>query len=315
MIEQTAGISVRELVRSYQGLNGRSRTALRGISFQAPYGQVTGLLGPNGAGKTTCVKVLTTLLTPTFGHAFVAGMDVVSQPRKAQMLTGVSFGGDNGLYGRLSALDNLRFFGTMYGLHGRTLRGRALDLLAKVGLEDRARDRVETFSRGMRQRLHIARALIHDPPVLLLDEPSSGMDPENARELRHLVTALADEGKAILLTSHNMAETEAICHQILILIDGQIARSATPISLREDAARSLGAVVEVRFRDLPPDMERAFDGFPGLLESTQQGLSLRMRCTDGAAGAAFLFSRFGDNVGALQVTAPTLEDAYLAVVK
>lgn len=155
---QQAAIVTDRLVRDYATRQG-SRRALDELSFTVPYGHIAGMLGPNGAGKTTCVRILTTLLLPTSGTAWVAGADVADQPRLVRRAVGVSFGGDGGLYPRLSGRDNLRYFGTMYGLAGKDLDHRIDRLLARVGLEERARDRVEAYSRGMRQRLHIARAL------------------------------------------------------------------------------------------------------------------------------------------------------------
>lgn len=308
---EQSGIVVHDLVRTYV-TNGAARQALRGITFEAPRGQISALLGPNGAGKTTCVKILTTLLAPTSGRIRIDGIDLIRNPKDVQRRVGVSFGGETGLYGRLSALDNLRFFGTMYGMHGRRLRRRAEELLAAVDLTDRAGDRVETYSRGMRQRLHIARTLMHDPPVVLLDEPSSGMAPENARALRTLVKTLAAEGRTVLLTSHNLAEVESVCDQILILIDGKIVRSTTSEKLRNEAAHSLGTVIEFQVRRELPDSFLA--EFPGMQHWSRQDRSWRVRCSDATAGVAFVLNRAEGNIAGLQINPPTLEDAYLEVV-
>lgn len=308
----TSAIEVLKLVREYKA-RGTIRRALQGISFGVGYGEIVGLLGPNGAGKTSCVRVLATLLSPTSGSATVAGADVVRQPRQVQRQCGLSFGGDGGLYQRLSSLDNLRFFGTMYGMHGKALLSRAGQMLEAVGLADRAGDRVETFSRGMRQRLHIARALLHDPHVLLLDEPSSGLDPENARALRELIRRYRDEGRAILLTTHDLAEAEAICDRILILLNGQIARSATPSELRAEAAQSLGTIVEFQTYNQVPNA--IFEAWPGLIEWSEQGGSYRIRCHDASRGAAFVLESLQDKISGLQIAAPTLEEAYLEVLR
>lgn len=305
-------VDVRELVRDYK-TGGGARRALDGVTFSVGYGEVVGLLGPNGAGKTTCVRILSTLLSPTSGTVSVAGADVLREPRRVQRQCGLSFGGDNGLYLRLSALDNLRFFGTMYGLHGRALRNRARELLETVELADRAGDRAETFSRGMRQRLHIARALMHNPSVLLLDEPSAGLDPEHARGLRGLVRRLRDEGRAILLTTHDLAEAEAVCDRVLILLGGRIARSATPRELRMEAARSLGTIVE--FDTDRPVPGEFFEGWPGLIDWSEHDGRYRIRCHDASSGAAFVLESLRDQITALQIVAPTLEDAYLEVLR
>jgi ABC-2 type transport system ATP-binding protein len=307
------GVAVRNLARTYEQKGRGRRRALRGVSFDVPYGQVVGLLGPNGAGKTSCVKVLTTLLTPTSGSAVIAGADVVRQPTLVQRRCGVSFGGDKGLYEQLSAVDNLRFFGTMYGLHGAALRRRAAELLETVRLADRATDKVRVFSRGMRQRLHIARALLHDPQVLFLDEPSSGLDPESARDLRALVGVLREQGRAVLLTTHDLVEAESVCDEILILIDGRIARRASPLQLREEAARSMGTVIE--FQTPIPLPVALVESVPGLLGWTWQQGAYRVHCSDATSAMMFLLQYADQRLHGLDISPPSLEDAYLTVVR
>jgi ABC-2 type transport system ATP-binding protein len=312
-MQGTNGIEARGLVRQYAGRGQSGRTALAGVSFEVPYGQVVGLLGPNGAGKTSCVKVLTTLLTPTSGEALVAGANVVTEPKLVQRRCGVSFGGDGGLYGRLSAADNLRFFGAMYGLGGRELKRRAGELLELVRLADRAGSRVETFSRGMRQRLHIARVLMHDPRVLLLDEPSSGLDPESSHELRGLVASLRDQGRAVLVTTHDLVEAEAICDQVLILVNGRITRQVSPVRLREEAARSIGTIVN--FRTSAPLSTEFIESLPGILTWERQDGGYQVHCADGTAAAAFLTRNLDDRVSGLEIIRPSLEDAYLELAR
>jgi ABC-2 type transport system ATP-binding protein len=299
------------LTRDYVTRHG-TRRALDEVSFTVPYGHVVGMLGPNGAGKTTCVRLLTTLLLPTSGTATVAGADCVRQSRQVRRAVGVSFGGDTGLYTRLSGRDNLRYFGTMYGLAGRSLDARASYLLDRVALTDRARDRVETYSRGMRQRLHIARALLHDPRVLLLDEPSSGVDPEHAQQLRTLIREFRDEGRAVLLTTHDMVEAEQLCQSVIIVNHGRVLRGTTTRELRSEAARSIGHRLELETRQpVPPEL---LDAVPGLVRYESQSELLQVYSRDAAAAAAFLMDRLGDDMLSLQVNTPTLEDAYLAAV-
>src|SRR5690242_21458871 len=169
-VESMAVIEAIELRRTYRTSTGVIRRkpleveAVRGISFSVEHGELFGLLGPNGAGKTTTIKMLITLLLPTSGQARVLGRDVVDDAREVRKRIGYVFGGDRGLYERLSAYDNLRYFADVYRVPPRTQRARIAELLALVGLEGRERERVETYSRGMRQRLHIARGLLHDPP-------------------------------------------------------------------------------------------------------------------------------------------------------
>ncbi|WP_449345110.1 ABC transporter ATP-binding protein [Streptomyces narbonensis] len=179
---------------------GRARRHLRGGT-----GELFGLLGPNGAGKTTTIKMLNTLLL-TSGTARVFGHDVARDPVAVRRRIGYVFGGDRGLYDRLSALDNLRYFAELYGVEARDQKRRIAELLDLVGLVGREKESVEGYSRGMRQRLHIARGLLHRPDVLFLDEPSIGVDPVAARDLRRTVADLAAAGTTVLLTTHYMAE-------------------------------------------------------------------------------------------------------------
>jgi ABC-2 type transport system ATP-binding protein len=310
-VTDDAAIVADGLVRDYV-TRRETRRALDGVSFTVPRGHVVGMLGPNGAGKTTCVRILTTLLLPTGGTARVAGADVVERPQAVRRAVGVSFGGDSGLYTRLSGRDNLRYFGTMYGLAGRDLDRRADHLLARVGLDERARDRVETYSRGMRQRLHIARALLHDPPVVLLDEPTAGVDPEYARRLRELIAGLRDEGRAVLLTTHDMIEAEKLCQSVIILDRGRVLRGTTTRELRSEAARSIGHRLELELREPMP--AALLDAVPGLVRHESESQSLSIYTTAPAEAATFLMDRLGDDVLSLHVNTPSLEDAYLTTV-
>src|SRR5437867_2806149 len=176
--------------------------AVRGISFHVERGELFGLLGPNGAGKTTTIKMLITLLLPTSGTARVMGFDVVRDTEAVRQRIGYVFGGDRGLYDRVSGVDNLRYFAELYGVDPAEQKRRIAALLELVGLTGREKEKVEGYSRGMRQRLHIARGLLHDPPVVFLDEPTLGLDPIGARELRATIRSLADAGKTVLLTTH-----------------------------------------------------------------------------------------------------------------
>lgn len=207
--------------------------AVDDISLSVNKGELFGLLGPNGAGKTTTVKMLSTLLIPTSGSISILGLDILKNTREIRKRIGFTFGGARGLYGRLSAQDNLRYFAELYALPPVVTRDRIIELLEMVGLSDRAEDRVETFSSGMQQRLHLARALLHDPELIFLDEPTVGIDPVGARELRKIVKNLVSLGKTILLTTHYMAEAEELCDRIAIVNKGLIVEQDTPSSLKK----------------------------------------------------------------------------------
>src|SRR5919206_735346 len=244
-----AAIEAEDLHRTYRfsrGLLGRHAAeveAVRGVSFAVEKGELFGLLGPNGAGKTTTIKMFITLLLPTSGRARVLGYDVVRDAREVRKRIGYVFGGDRGLYERLSALDNLRYFAELYGVSGREQRRRIGQVLELVGLAGRERERVEGYSRGMRQRLHIARGLLHDPEVLFLDEPTIGVDPVGARELRATIEALTERGKTILLTTHYMFEADALCDRIAVIDKGKIVAEGTPGQLKSRVES--GSVTEV----------------------------------------------------------------------
>jgi ABC-2 type transport system ATP-binding protein len=212
---------------------GRKRfVAVRDVSFEVMPGQVVCLLGPNGAGKTTTVKLCSTILTPTSGELEAAGVDAVKHHRQARQKLGLVLGGEKGFYLRATAQDNLLFFADVANVPGRDRIRRVEDALDAVSLRERCSSAVQEFSRGMRQRLHLARALLNRPPLLLLDEPTTGLDPELAVEFRGLVRSLANSGVGILLTTHYLAEAEELSDRLLILQSGavRVDGSASDIS-------------------------------------------------------------------------------------
>jgi len=203
------------------------KVAVAGISFQVQPGEIFGLLGPNGAGKTTTIRLLTGQIDPSAGSAVVAGCDVVKDRPKLKERIGVVFE-DQNLYERLSARDNLRFNCWLYNLPEK----RADDVLDLVRLRERAKDPVRTFSNGMKQRLMVARALLHHPPVLFLDEPTRGLDPISARDIRAVIDQLRSGGTTILLTTHLLEEADQLCQRIAFLVDGRIVANDTPQQLK-----------------------------------------------------------------------------------
>jgi len=215
-------IEVQNLVRTY----GRLR-AVDGISFSVEAGEFFGFLGPNGAGKTTTISILTGQLRPTSGRAWVAGCDVVTEREMLKPQIGVVFEFQN-LYQRLNARDNLIFSAGLYGVP----KGRVDEVLQQVGLSERANDRLKNYSNGMKQRLLIARALLHQPNVLFLDEPTRGLDPAMARSIRNLVAELARGGITIFLTTHYMEEADQLCHRVAILDQGRIVALDSPQNLK-----------------------------------------------------------------------------------
>ena len=316
-------LEARDLRRSFATTTGvlRRRTepveAVRGVSFHIERGDVFGLLGPNGAGKTSTIKMLITLLLPTSGSATILGHDVVAEPRAVRRRIGYVFGGDRGLYERLSALDNLRYFAELYAVPAREQRARIGELLELVGLAGRERERVEGFSRGMRQRLHIARGLLHDPDLLFLDEPSIGIDPVGARELRQTIAGLREQGKTILLTTHYMFEADELCDRIAVIRKGELVATGTPAELK--ARVSAGSVLEVEVFDALGDRLSVVEGLPGVCSLTlTTGENSQTLVVSVDAGAdvtgSTLDALHGIRVGRVVTRQPTLEDAYVELV-
>jgi len=316
-------LEAHELRRSFATTTGvlRRRTdpveAVRGISFHIDRGEVFGLLGPNGAGKTTTIKMLITLLLPTSGSATILGHDVVAEPRAVRRRIGYVFGGDRGLYERLSALDNLRYFAELYAVPAREQPARIGELLELVGLAGRERERVEGFSRGMRQRLHIARGLLHDPDLLFLDEPSIGIDPVGARELRQTISGLREQGKTILLTTHYMFEADELCDRIAVITRGELVATGTPAELK--ARVSAGSVLEVEVFDGLGGRLSVVEALPGVRSATvttgatSQTLVVSIDSGADVTGAT-LDALHGIRVGRVVSRQPTLEDAYVELV-
>jgi ABC-2 type transport system ATP-binding protein len=248
-------ISARNLTRLFyprQGFfrKGEPMVAVDGVDLTIPTGTIFGLLGPNGAGKTTTIKMISTLLVPSDGEVSVAGFDVASQEHDVRKRLGVLLGGDRGLYGKISAVDNLRFFATLYGVPPAEVEGRVQTLLQMTGLSHRQSERVEGFSRGMKQRMHLARALIHDPEVVILDEPTIGLDPDAAVQLRKVVRSLVPE-KTVLLTTHYLAEADELCDRIAIIDGGRIIAEDTPEGIK--GLVGSGEIVEILVRGYPAD--------------------------------------------------------------
>lgn len=200
--------------------------AVSDLDLEVRSGELLALLGPNGAGKTTTVRMLGAILRPSGGYARIAGLDVVEQAQAVRGRVGL-LTEYPGLYGRMTALEYLDFFGALQGLDGVTRRRRIERLLRQFGLWDVRERRLESYSKGMRQKIALVRALIHDPPVLFLDEPTTAMDPQSARTVRDAIGALRNADRAILLTTHNLAEAEALADRIAIIRGGRIIAQGT----------------------------------------------------------------------------------------
>jgi ABC-2 type transport system ATP-binding protein len=297
----------------------KATVAVDDISFSVERGELFGLLGPNGAGKTTTVKMLSTLLLPTSGTARVLGQDVTRQTRQVRQRIGFTFGGARGLYSRLSALDNLRYFSELYGLEPSVSRRRIPELLELVDLAGRGDDRVETYSSGMQQRLHLARALLHDPELIFLDEPTVGIDPVGARQLRSTVKQLVAMGKTILLTTHYMAEAEELCDRIAIIKKGRIVALDTPAALKQRISGE--AVIEMQVKHesaaLVLGCLQALDGRISVqITETPPLQSLSIRTPEPGLVMEKLAPYLNPQViQGLEVRNQTLEDVYVAIIQ
>jgi sodium transport system ATP-binding protein len=225
-------IHVRQLAKDYADLRRGRFVALAGISFHAKPGQIYGLLGPNGAGKTTALRILSTVLRPTSGTATVNGYDVVRQPTLVRQQLGF-MSANTGVYDRMTAWEMVEYFGRLYGLAGDHLRERMEALFDRLQMND-IRDLLGAkMSTGMKQKVSIARALVHDPPVLIFDEATSGLDVLVARALLKTVAELRDQGKCIVFSTHIMREVEKLCDRVAIISKGRIEATGTLEELRE----------------------------------------------------------------------------------
>ncbi|MBO3763386.1 MAG: ABC transporter ATP-binding protein [Candidatus Brockarchaeota archaeon] len=207
--------------------------AINGLSFEVREGEIVGLLGPNGAGKTTTVRIISTIIKPDKGEVTVSGFNVVTNPKEVRNEIGVVFENAN-LYEKLSVADNLQFFGELHGLRAFDLKQRIFELLELFGLKERARDKVATLSKGMKQKLSIAIALVHNPKILILDEPTSGLDVPSARSLRDMIKRIVKEKrKSVILCTHNMLEAQYLSDRIVLMNKGKKVVEGTPEELEK----------------------------------------------------------------------------------
>jgi ABC-2 type transport system ATP-binding protein len=287
------------------------------VDLEVREGELFGLLGPNAAGKTTLVKLLATLLLPTSGTGSIAGLDIVRDADAVRRKVGVVLGGDRALYWRLTARENLWYFSQLYNMADAKAKPRIQELLGVVGLADRADERVENYSKGMKQRLHIARGLLHDPSILLLDEPTIGLDPHAARSLRALVRDLVDaHGRTVVLTTHYMYEADELSDRVAIITKGRIVACDTPGALKLRHTRGLVYLVEAR-----GEVEASLRRVPGVQllgaqPSAAGATTYRLRAAgageDGLAGdlAEAVREAKGSLLG-LRREEPTLEDVFV----
>jgi ABC-2 type transport system ATP-binding protein len=288
--------------------NYGSRLALDNLSFAVQPAEIFGLLGPNGSGKTTLFRILSTLMVPTGGAARIEGFDVAREPNRARQQTGIVFQARS-LDLKLTVAENLKHQGHLYGLQGEMLRRRSQEVLSRVGLSDRAQEYVETLSGGMQRRVELAKGLIHSPAVLLLDEPSTGLDPGARRDMWQYLRTLRDqEGVSILVTTHLMEEAEH-CDRLAILNQGNLVALGSPAQLKSaiggdvllfttssaEAARSLAERVSARFG----------------VEATALGNAVRLEQPDGHRLVTSVVEAFPGETEGVSISRPSLEDVFI----
>lgn len=307
---RSAAIETQRLKRAFG-----DKIALDGVDLRVERGEIFGYLGPNGAGKTTTIRILLGLIHPTSGQAWVLGHDVTEDEPEVKAQIGVVLE-DHGLYERLSAWDNLDYYGRIFHLPKAVLRGRIETLLYRVGLWNEKDKKVGTFSKGMKQRLALARALLHEPELLFLDEPTAGLDPEATVMIRQLILALVHEGKrTIFLTSHNLDEVERVCSRIAILHRGRVQVMDTVENLQR---RFSSPVVEVVMQDVDQaeQAQVVLSVLPFVAGCQCEGSRVAVRLRDKNATSQVLDTLVKEGIPVEEVhkVNRSLEDVYLSIV-
>ncbi len=288
-----------------------TRKAVEGLTLRVNAGEILGFLGPNGAGKTTTIRMLAGIIAPTSGHAMVAGIRPDQEPERLHEVIGL-LPEAPGFYERLSARRNLQYFASFYS--NRDIASRAEKYLALMGLLDRRDDRVASFSKGMKQRLALARALLHEPKVLFLDEPTAGLDPEVAREFRDVIKDLSGEGRTIFLSTHNLAEAEQLSQRIAV-VRTQLVALDTPEALRQ---RQFKRSIVVQLESVSDDLLEAVRGFPFVQDVQRQENRLAVALSDPDRDRPELVQHLveaGARILEISEEKRSLEEVYLSLVQ
>ena len=284
--------------------------ALKGISFRVRAGEIYGLLGPNGAGKSTTIGILCGLVTPDAGHAALKGIDIASHPVEARRVLGV-VPQEVALYTEFSARDNLKFFGQLYGLSGARLTAAVDQVLQRVNLADRAKEPIEGYSGGMLRRLNIAAGLLHEPSVVLMDEPTVGLDPQTRASILDLVRTIASGGAAVVYTTHYLDEAERLCDRIGIIDHGAILAEGTLQELREAAGAR--EIIALRGTFRTDTVALALDAHPEfeLIKATDGELLLTVQRAEQQLTALLAVAATLGTVREVAIRQPSLENLFI----
>ena len=293
-------ISVQNVVHRYD-----NRTALNGVSFDVQSAELFGLLGPNGSGKTTLFRILSTLMVPVGGHAVILGHDVALDSTGLRHKIGVVFQAQS-IDVKLTAAENLMHQGHLYGLRGSLLKKRMAEMLGRVGLSDRAKEKAETFSGGMQRRLELAKGLLHHPQVLLLDEPTTGLDPGARRDVWQYLRMLRDEEHVtVIVTTHLMEEAER-CDRLAIINEGKLVALGTPAELKQEIG---GDVILLDSHDAEALAEHIRLRFH--VDAKVLGEQVRLERENGYRFIADVVEAFPGEIEAVSVSKPSLEDVFI----
>ena len=281
------------------------RVALNGVSFDVRPAEIFGLLGPNGSGKTTTFRILSTLMLPTGGRALIMGHDVERESALVRRNIGVVFQAQS-IDIKLTAQENLMLVGHVYGLHGTTLKKRVSEMLSRVGLADRAKEKAETFSGGMQRRLELAKGLLHHPAVLLLDEPTTGLDPGARRDLWQYLQILRDEERVtVLITTHLMEEAER-CDRLAFYANGNVVALGTPTALKSEIGGDVILLESERPQVLAQGIERRFALHPTVMDN-----HVRLEIENGHRFVTDVVEAFPGEIEGVSVHKPSLEDVFI----
>jgi ABC-2 type transport system ATP-binding protein len=293
-------------------------TAVNGVDLQIQRGEIFGLLGPNGAGKSTTIRMLCTLLEPTSGTATVNGFDVVKQANEVRRSLGTVLAGERSIYWKLSGRENLEYFAALYHIPSAIAKKRVDELIERMELKDRANELVEKYSTGMRQRIAIAKALLARPPILLLDEPTLGLDPQAARNLRELIASLKEEGHTILLTTHYMEEADLLSDRIGIIDTGKVIALDTPTNLKARIDQQEIIKLEVTgWQEYVGDKLRSISEVSNLV-ARQQGEADLWEVNMQSSNSRVVLPKIVENISQngtrlvnMNVVKPSLEDVFI----